>query len=209
MADQNRVQWVYSSRNNQELADRYDQWAKDYDSDLENEFGWRGPQAAAEVSARHVSKDARILDAGCGTGLVGVELARLGYGRLVAMDLSLGMLEESRKKDVYQEFHQMTMGEALAFPSAAFAAVISVGVLTVGHATASSLDELVRVTEPGGHVAFSLRPDVYETAGFKEKQASLEASGKWQLVETTEKFQALPLGEPDVYHQVWVYRVSG
>ena len=171
--------------------------------------GGVGPQAAAEVLARHVPHNARILDAGCGTGLVGVALAQLGYGRLVAMDLSFGMLEESRKKDVYQEFHQMTMGEALAFPSGAFGAVISVGVLTVGHAPASSLDELVRVTEPEGHVVFSLRPDVYENAGFKEKQASLVASGQWQLVETTDPFQALPIGEPDVYHQVWVYRVSG
>ena len=31
MAEQNRVQWVYSSQNNQELAERYDQWAEDYD----------------------------------------------------------------------------------------------------------------------------------------------------------------------------------
>jgi len=126
MAEQNRVQWVYSSRSNQELAERYDQWAKDYDNDLEREFGWRGPQAAAEVLARHVSHNAGILDAGCGTGLVGIELARLGYSKLVAMDLSLGMLKEARKKDVYQEFHQMTMGEALDFPSGAFGAVISV-----------------------------------------------------------------------------------
>ena len=31
-----RVKWVYSSKNNQELAERYNQWAKDYDRDLEN-----------------------------------------------------------------------------------------------------------------------------------------------------------------------------
>ena len=34
MECQNRVQWVYSSRNNEELAERYDHWAKDYDTDL-------------------------------------------------------------------------------------------------------------------------------------------------------------------------------
>ena len=208
MAEQNKIQWIYSSRDNRELAERYDQWAKDYDTELESDFGWSGPQAAAQVFAKHVSKDARILDAGAGTGLVGVALAQLGYSHLAAMDLSPGMLEESRKKNVYREFHQMVMGEPLDFPSGAFVAVISVGVLTVGHAPAGSLDELARVTTPGGHVVFSLRPDVYETGGFKEKHAALEAEGKWQLLETSERFQALPKGEPEVYHQVWVYRVS-
>ena len=90
MEGQNRVQWIYSSRNNQELAERYDQWAKDYDSDLERDFAWVGPQRAAEILAQHVPKEANILDAGAGTGLVGQCLAQLGYQNMVAMDLSAG-----------------------------------------------------------------------------------------------------------------------
>ncbi len=207
MESQNRVQWVYSSRNNEELAKRYNDWAKDYDSDLEQDFEWLAPQRAAEVFAKHVPKDGRILDAGAGTGLVGKFLSEDDYSKLVAMDLSWGMLEEARKKNVYQEFHQMVMGEPLDFSADDFDAVVSVGVLTVGHAPASSLDELIRITRPGGYVVFSLRPDVYETGGFKEKQAELESAGKWQLAEESEKFQPLPKGEPEVYHQVWVYRV--
>ena len=91
-------------------------------------------------------RDARILDAGAGTGLVGEILASMGYRRMVAMDLSQGMLEEARKKGVYEDFHQMVMGETLDYETGSFDAVITVGVLTVGHAPASSLDELVRVT---------------------------------------------------------------
>jgi hypothetical protein len=78
----------------------------------------------------------------------------------------------------------------------------------VGHAPASSLYELVRVTRPGGYIAFSLRPDIYEKDGFKEIQAGLESEGKWKLVEVSEQFHALPIGEPDVFHQVWVYQVT-
>ena len=207
MESQNRVQWVYSSRNNEELARRYDDWAKDYDSDLEQDFEWLGPQRTAEAFAKFVPKDGWILDAGAGTGLVGKFLLEDGYSKLVAMDLSLGMLEEARKKNVYQEFHQMVMGEPLGFSSDHFDAVVSVGVLTVGHAPANSLVELIRITKSGGYVIFSLRPDVYETCGFKETQADLESGGKWQLAEESEKFQPLPKGEPEVYHQVWVYRV--
>ncbi len=209
MSSQNRVQWVYSSKDNRELEERYDQWSKDYDRDLSTEFEYRSPRRAAEVLAAHVPRDARILDAGAGTGLVGEILASMGYQRMVAMDLSQGMLEEARKKGVYEDFHQMVMGETLDYETGSFDAVITVGVLTVGHAPASSLDELVRVTRPNGHIVFSLRPDVYENSGFRERQDELESQGKWQLVERTEEFQPMPKGEPEVMHRVWVYRVAG
>ena len=208
MKDQNRVQWVYSSQNNRELAERYDEWASEYDSDLSEKFGWIGPRRAAEALSRYVPKDARILDAGAGTGLVGQCLADLGYGDLVAMDLSPGMLEQARRKGVYGEWRQMVLGEALDFPTDSFDAVISVGVFTLGHAPPASLHELVRITRPGGHVLFTLRPDVYENNGFREVQAELESAGAWKLVEEGREFQTLPKGEPEVHHQVWVYRAQ-
>ena len=204
----NVVQWVYSSRNEQELAERYDEWAKTYDQDLDDDFGWAGPLVAVEVAVKYLRNGDRILDAGAGTGLVGALLRDRGFSNLVAMDLSKGMLEVAREKNAYREFHQMTMGEPLGFSSDAFDGVISVGVLTVGHAPASALDELIRVTRPGGHVVFTLRPDVYEGSGFKEKHAQLESDGKWTLVEVTNPVPVLPKGEPDVCHQVWVYQVS-
>ncbi|MBA7659863.1 hypothetical protein ES703_67856 [subsurface metagenome] len=39
MEKKDRVQWIYSSHDNKELAERYDQWAKDYDADLDEGFG--------------------------------------------------------------------------------------------------------------------------------------------------------------------------
>ncbi|MBW2543926.1 MAG: class I SAM-dependent methyltransferase [Deltaproteobacteria bacterium] len=202
-----RVQWIYSSSDNKELEERYDQWAKDYDTDLDEGFGYLGPQRAVEFFTRLVSKTARILDAGAGTGMVGELLIRQGYNNLTAMDLSSGMLEEARKKNAYQEFHQMMMGGPLGFATDFFDAVISVGVLTVGHAPASSFDELIRITRPDGYIVFSLRPDVYRDSGFKEKQAALESEGRWKLVEVSEEFKPMPKGEPDVYHQIWAYQV--
>ena len=208
MAEQTRVQWVYSSRDNQELADRYGLWAKDYEADLKRDFGWIGHQRAVETFARYVQKDARVLDAGAGTGLVGELLFKLGYEDVIATDLAPGMLEEARNKGVYKELHQMVLGQTLAFPTDSFGAVVCVGVLTVGHAPANSFDELVRITQPGGHIVFTIRPDVYEIDGFREKQQALESAGLWKLVEVSEKFQALPKGEPDIYHQIWVYQVG-
>ena len=209
MEQQNRVQWVYASNNNQELEDRYDQWAKDYDSDLEQDFGWIAPLRAAQALSRHAPQDASVLDAGAGTGLVGQIMADMGFRDLVAIDLSQGMLDEAGAKGVYRELRQMVLGEKLDFPDDRFGAVISVGVMTLGHAPASSLEELARITSPGGYVAFTLREDMHQPGSeFERQQSAMEAQGTWALVEATEPFLGLPKGEPDVYHQVWVYQVK-
>ena len=205
---ENVIQWVYASKNEQELKERYDKWASTYEEEVDRDFGWYGPIRAVESAVKYVAKDARILDAGAGTGLVGELLAERGYTDIVAIDLSPGMLAEARKKNVYSELHQMTMGETLDFPTDAFDAAITVGVLTVGHAPPHSLDELVRVTRPGGRIIYTLRPDLYEEGGFKEKHAELQSAGKWKLAEVGEPTQILPKGEPDVFHQVWVFDVT-
>lgn len=207
MDDNNRVQWVYEAPDRQELQKRYDVWAKEYDRDLAESFGYIGPRLGAEYFAKHVAKDAHVLDAGAGTGLVGIELARLGYKNIDGMDMSQGMLDEARKKGVYRELRQLVLGEPLSYADGEFDAVISVGVLTLGHAPASSLDELVRLVRAGGHVIYSLRPDVYSSNGFREKHAELEAAGRWKMVEVSDEVKIMPKGEPEVAHQVWVFRV--
>ena len=124
------------------------------------------------------------------------------------MDLSRGMLAEAKGKDLYNEFHQMALGGTLDFATGEFDAVISVGVFTQGHAPANSLDELARITKPGGLIVFSLRVDTYESDGFKEQQSGMEEAGVWQLADMTDRFQPLPKGEPEVRRRTWAYRVN-
>ena len=203
----NRVQWVYAAKNNQELETRYDQWAHEYDKDLAEQFEWVGPGNAIALFAKHVPTDAKLLDAGAGTGLVGEQLVASGFRDLHAIDLSRGMLEVARQKGVYRDLRQMTLGERLAFAADTFDAVISVGVFTTGHAPAHAFDELARITKPGGFIVFSLRTELYGEGGFRETLADLEAAGRWCLAERSEPYQPLRKGAPEVVHRIWVYRV--
>ena len=202
-----RVQWVYGSTTNQELEERYDQWATEYDKDLDEVFAWNAPQTGADVLARLVPNTSAVLDAGAGTGLAGKCLADAGFTNLAAMDLSQGMLDEARRKNVYNSFHQMTLGETLGFETGQFDAVISIGVFTLGHAPINSFDELVRVTKPGGYVVFSLRTDMVDN-GYQAYFDKLDAAGKWKLAEVSEPYQPLPKGEPEVFHQIWAFQVN-
>ena len=202
-----RVQWVYGSTSNQELEERYDQWAGEYDKDLDEVFAWSAPQTGADVLARLVPSSAAVLDAGAGTGLAGKCLADAGFTNLAAMDLSQGMLDEARKKNVYSSFHQMTLGDTLGFETGQFDAVISIGVFTLGHAPINSFDELVRVTKPGGYIVFSLRVDMVED-GYQDYFDKLTAGGRWKLSEVSDPYQPLPKGEPEVFHQIWAFQVA-
>ena len=204
---QNRVQWVYAAKNNQELEARYEEWAPQYDRDL-SEFEWTSPRIAVEMLTRYAPQEAKILDVGAGTGLVGECLIDAGYRDLQAIDLSPGMLKVARQKNIYGNLWQMILGERLSFASDTFDAVIGVGVFSTGHAPVHAFDELVRITRSGGHIVFSLKTDVYEQAGFGEHLGNLEAAGNWTLIERSKPFHPLPKGEPDVVHRVWVYRVG-
>ena len=202
-----RVQWIYSSQNNSELSERYDEWAKDYDKDLSEVFGWIAPKTASDYLAKYVEANSNVLDAGAGTGLVGLALAEHGFQNLTAMDLSEGMLKEARNKNVYKSFDQMTLGEHLDYETNSFDAVITVGVMTLGHAGPESFDELIRITKPQGYIVFTIRTDVYLENGFKEKQAEVESNKLWKPIEISDEFHPLPVGEPEVLHQVWVYKI--
>ena len=71
----NPIEWIYSTKDNEELLKRYDEWAASYDDDLTTQEEHRAPAVAAEVLYRLVPKNAKLLDAGAGTGLLGEVLA--------------------------------------------------------------------------------------------------------------------------------------
>lgn len=73
------------------------------------------PYRGAELVADKVIGDRLdVLDAGCGTGLVGT-LLRNRSSRLIGVDLSASMLERAKRKNVYDELHK---GDLLSFMQA-------------------------------------------------------------------------------------------
>ena len=83
--------------------DIYDDWSQHYDDHLLTEFGYISPDVAAAELARHLQQhDLEIIDFGCGTGLVGVALSEQGFVNVDGVDISTGMLEQARSKQVYR-----------------------------------------------------------------------------------------------------------
>ncbi len=203
----NRLQWIYSSQGDEQLRERYDVWAADYDSDLDD-MNWKAPHACAERCSHFARPGAEILDAGCGTGLVGVSLAAMGHTRIVGFDLSDGMLQRSAERNVYSELHQGSLLDRLPFDDGRFGSVVSVGVFTLGHVNGSAFAELARVTSPGGHVSITFRDDAVDDLGYGAEQQRLIDTGTWELVDLTEPMALIQEDGEDVMLRVWTWKVS-
>jgi len=195
---------VFEAQSAEDLAARYDEWASSYEKDLDDHGG---PAEAADVLSRYAPLAARILDAGCGTGLAGPILAKRGYTLLEGLDLSAGMLREAAKKGCYTALHHQTMGQPLSFLPNTFDAVLSVGVFVRAHAPSNSFSELIRITRPGGHIVFTLRPEFLVTSDFRGTIGQHLDAGRWRLAEATEPFDGRYRHFPGITLQVWAYEV--
>lgn len=183
VSDNKTLDKVYTAENTDELMDAYKDWACDYEADTVDACGYVAHLATAKaLDAVAPGQDIRILDAGCGTGLVGQALRSLGYGTMDALDFSAEMLEQARGKGIYDGHMQADLGNRLDIPDNAYDAVVCCGTFTYGHVRASAFDELVRVTRPEGHVIFTIREGAYEDYGYRARMLDLERGRRWELV---------------------------
>ena len=192
-----RIDSVYHSASREQLAKTYDDWASGYDADMHS-TGYIHPAIIVGLVARYVKDSAAaILDAGVGTGTIGQLLSILGYTNLLGIDMSEGMLTKARSRNIYTDLRQGILGESLDFKTASIDCIVSTGTFTTGHAPASSFDELVRITKPGGHLIFTVGTVVWDEAGFSAKLTALEKSGHLKKVDTTEAYHPMPLSKTE------------
>ncbi|MEO1374071.1 MAG: class I SAM-dependent methyltransferase [Cyanobacteria bacterium J06635_10] len=199
---------VSSAQNNQDLSNIYDNWSQEYDRSVLS-FGYNPPAVINGLVGRFIqSTDAKILDAGVGTGMVGELLSILGYTNLVGIDLSLGMLERARKKQVYQDLRKMVLGQPLDFTDNGFDAVVSAGTFSANHAPPESFDEFMRIVKPQGFIIVAIRVDVASYIDtIRGRINTLEKEGWCQLVEHSKPFQNIPLVSETAIIEAFVYRV--
>ena len=93
----------------------------------------------------------KIIDVGAGTGLVGVELQKLGYTNLHALDVSQGMLNEAKKTNVYKKFICAALNDKRIpeIETGEFDALICGGTMLTGHIRPSALVEMTRIVKIG------------------------------------------------------------
>ena len=175
---------IYKLKNTDDVMRYYDEWGKEnnYDKDMKI-WNYSGPKESAIVFNKYaLNKDIKIYDAGCGTGLVGLELKKYGFWNIFGADLSQKLLNLV-PKGIYKKLSKVDLNKPINEKDDSFDAVICVGTFTFGHVKAHALDEFIRITKNKGLICFTINEGIFEEYEFDKKIKKLSSENCWSMKE--------------------------
>ena len=175
---------IYKLKTTEDVMKYYDKWGEKnkFNKDMV-EWNYTGPEETVNIFKKYTSgKDIKIFDAGCGTGLVGIELKKFGYTNIDGADLSKKLLDLV-PKGFYNKLEQIDLNKPLNKKSNIYDAVICVGTFTFGHVKPPALDELIKIVKNKGLICFTVNEGIYEEYGFDKKIKRLTDNKSWNVKE--------------------------
>jgi ubiquinone/menaquinone biosynthesis C-methylase UbiE len=136
------------------VTEIFDNWPKKYDQWFETPIGKLVKEYESKLILKMLQPETgdRILDAGCGTAVFTLDLLAAGI-EVAGIDLSLPMLRRAGNKAAVYPFH-MVQGDLrhLPFAKNSFDKTVSVTAIEFIEDAKGAVDELFRVTRPGGWI---------------------------------------------------------
>ena len=175
---------IYKLKAGKEVEDYYDKWTKEnkYDKDM---FEWKysGPQETINLFKKYnTKKDVKILDAGCGTGLVGLELKKNGFTNIDGVDFSQKMLDLVPDQ-IYNNLFKMDLNQKIKIKDDSYDGITCVGTFTYGHVNPPVLSEMIRICKKKSYISFTINLGIYKEYGFDKKIKELEDKNSWKIIE--------------------------
>ena len=172
---------IYDIDKSEEIINYYKKWAENFDDDM-LEWDYQAPEIASKLLDSYLNdKNAKILDAGCGTGLVGQILKKLGHQNIDGIDFSQAMLDKI-PNNLYKTLKKFDLNKKININMLTYDSIICVGTFTYGHVRPHALSELIRITKVNGYICFTVNEGVYEKYGFDKEILELENNKIWKIL---------------------------
>lgn len=171
------LETIHDSKTVEDTKRVYGEWAETYEETMTT-HGYRSPWIVASMlTVRLSDKSTRVLDVGCGTGMTGASLARLGFTDIDGLDVSPAMLDRARAKSVYKNLVTADLLQTVDIADGAYGAAVSVGTFTFGHVGPSRITEIIRIIRPRGLFILTVRAEAWDEHGYDEYLNTLVEKG--------------------------------
>tara|TARA_B100001057_G_scaffold482162_1_gene557122 strand:- start:299 stop:955 length:657 start_codon:yes stop_codon:yes gene_type:complete len=152
--------------------------AETYDHTMLDGLAYRSPQQIAALAALiEERRDVRVLDVGCGTGLLANSLRAHGFNRVDGLDYSAPMLSVAQREGRIDKAFLRDLNGRLGMGAECYDILVSTGTFTHGHVGAECLPELLALLLPGGYFICTVHRDVWDEGGFGTGLQALTDAG--------------------------------
>ncbi|XP_074651826.1 methyltransferase-like protein 27 [Tubulanus polymorphus] len=178
------------SPTNADIINHYNNWTDTYEEEM-GPKNYRGPSTLAKTIVEYVSdKDTRILDVAAGSGLLVVELRKLGFAGLFdGLDPAVEWGKTVIEKKLYENYYHYFINpdEPCSLADELYDHVTCCGGIIPGHIPFKGIREMLRLCKRGGYVFIVMKHSYIQPdgqfPGFDVYLKSLVDSGVCDLVE--------------------------
>ncbi|XP_066921769.1 methyltransferase-like protein 27 [Clytia hemisphaerica] len=171
----------------------YEKHAMDYDESVDK-YGWSSinehcanllsPYLTgkdSDAQSIRIDENEAVLDLGCGTGISGMFLQKLGFRNIIGIDGSQEMIEQAQSKNLYRKLYKGKLTEYEDFSSliedSFFRSILCVGCISVGHIRITDfLPEISRILKDGGIAVYTVSSTLNHLQVLKEHFNYLDAA---------------------------------
>ena len=137
----------------------YDQMANEYNDIVVKKWGYKMPEEVVRrLLAAKISCASRVLDLGCGNGLLGLELHKNGYMDICGIDISEKMIDLAQQTKTLQTNLKFDLSKKLPFAADSHDALVG----TTTYLDPSAMDDWCRIVKAGGYIIFTHKTAVWK-----------------------------------------------
>jgi len=191
------MMYIFGSTTNTEYSTRlFNNWPtylEDFNACKEI-MGYRYPETLCdEFLTLDIEKDAKILDVACGPGNVAFILKDHGYSNVDGLDPSQGLLDAGQKKKLFKNTFCCYVSPDTKTPieDDSYDVLLCSGGMFPGSIVPQAFTELLRITKPGGVIAWNIA-DGYEGfndffTNYDKIYKQLIQEGRWEEIKPVKK----------------------
>lgn len=156
--NKNSADTITTSHNINNLEEFYDEWSNSYDTDVSN-CNYVGPESIVNILTKKFKiHGSKIIDIGCGTGLLSEYLDKLKYQiEIDGLDFSNEMLSVSKCRNYYDKLFQKDVYTITPDTDIKYDFGISVGMFTHNHVEPRAIKNILHYIVSEGVFIFTVR----------------------------------------------------